>query len=103
MHSIAPCSWTVRGLVLGCAAALLLAIHGRVGDREDGGGPARDAPPSLSLGRYPALGGSDVDCRDLGYAVWVDGPDPYSLDADNDRVGCERYLSRPLPDSARLR
>jgi len=63
----------------------------------------RDAPPSQAVGRYPALGGSDVDCRDLGYAVWVDGPDPHALDADDDRVGCERYLGRPVPDSARLR
>jgi hypothetical protein len=67
MHSKTRRSWTVRSLVLGCAAALLLAVYGRVGDREDG--PARDAPSSLPLGRYPALGGSDVDCRDLGYAV----------------------------------
>ena len=103
MHWITRWSWTVRGFVLGCAAALLLAICGRAGDRESGGGPPRDAPPFPSLGRYPAFGGSDVDCRDLGYAVWVDGPDPYRLDADHDHVGCEQYLGRPIPDSARLR
>lgn len=103
MRTVARHSRTLRGSAVGGAAALLLVACDGVGNREEGGGPVRDAPPSLPLGRYPALGGNDVDCSDLGYAVWVGGPDPYALDADDDRIGCERYLGRPIPDGARLR
>jgi hypothetical protein len=54
------------------------------------------------MGRYPRRGRSDVDCRDLRYAVRVDGTDPYTLDIDRDGVGCESHLGKPIPDSARL-
>jgi hypothetical protein len=78
-----------RTAALGWAALGMLAACGR----NDGG---------VELGRYPASGRGDVDCPDLGYAVRVDGPDPHILDADNDGIGCDRYLGRPIPDSARL-
>jgi hypothetical protein len=84
----AALTWTVVGLLSACG--------------RDAGEPPRPRPPGVELGRYPPGGRGDIDCPDLRYAVWVDGPDPYTLDADNDGIGCERYLGRPIPDSARL-
>jgi hypothetical protein len=33
----------------------------------------------------------DIDCADVGHEVYIDGDDPYYLDADNDGVGCEGW------------
>jgi hypothetical protein len=59
-------------------------------------------PPGLELGLYPGYAGGDVDCPDPGYSVLVDGSDPHGLDRDNDGIGCDSYLGRPIPDHARL-
>jgi hypothetical protein len=62
--------------------------------------PPPDVPPPAprpgpapydGLGEYPAWYGVDLDCRDVGHAVRVTGPDPHGLDKDGDGVGCESY------------
>ncbi|HYH79618.1 MAG TPA: hypothetical protein VEX86_07465 [Longimicrobium sp.] len=92
-----------RRAVIQCAAVLLMAACLPSADRQDGVDPERQPQKTVPLGRYPARSGADIDCADLGYAVRVDGPDPHTLDADDDGIGCERYLGRPVPDSVRLR
>jgi hypothetical protein len=75
-------------------------LHAEKGTKVEG--TSRILSPSRRLGRYPSRAHTDIDCSDLGYAVRVDGADPYSLDHDGDGIGCEPYLGRAIPDSARL-
>ncbi len=37
----------------------------------------------------------DLDCRDVGRAVWVIGTDVHGLDADDDGIGCDAYGPPP--------
>ena len=36
-------------------------------------------------------GGGDLDCRDIGHEVRVDGADPHGLDRDGDGISCEGW------------
>ncbi|HYW08483.1 MAG TPA: hypothetical protein VE913_16100 [Longimicrobium sp.] len=73
-----------------------------VAEVADGGSSLKSPSSSRPLGRYPALGQSNIACRDVGYAVRVEGADPYNLDSDDDGIGCEFYRREPIPDSARI-
>ncbi|HYW06652.1 MAG TPA: hypothetical protein VE913_06840 [Longimicrobium sp.] len=73
-----------------------------VAEVADGGSSLKSPSSSRPLGRYPALGQSNIACRDLGYAVRVEGADPYNLDSDDDGIGCELHRRKPIPDSARI-
>ena len=93
---------TARWLIVATASIVITTACDH--DEANGKSGERASPTGgMALGKYPRRSGPDLDCKDLGYAVRVDGPDPHFLDADHDGIGCERYLGRPVPDSARLR
>jgi hypothetical protein len=52
---------------------------------------------SLAVGGGVAVADDTPDCKDIGHQVLVGPDDPYSLDRDNDGVGCESYPGPATP------